>query len=67
MKDCKYRHPNGKSKKDAPKDEGEYNKRDLTPSGARRAVVPTDPEAAAAHARNQHPRVRIKNGNPESD
>jgi hypothetical protein len=62
---CKFTHPNGKKKKDAPKDEGEYNTRSLTPSGARRAVK-TDPEAAAARARNKSPRVRVKNGNPES-
>ncbi len=52
MKDCqcKFGHPNGKSKKDAPADEGEFNKRDLTPANVRRAVVPEDPKATAAFA-----------------
>jgi hypothetical protein len=85
-KDCTFLHPNGKSKKDAPKDgkstkdtpkdEGEYNKRDLTPSGARRVdttkhiydkgdPVKVDPKAAEAHARNKNPRVKVRD--PQSD
>ena len=70
---CKLKHPNGKSKSDAPKGEGQYNKRDITPVGQRHtpvendAIVKRDPKAAEAHARNGTRRVRVGNGNPESD
>jgi hypothetical protein len=75
---CKYAHPNGKHNKDAPKDEGEYNKRDLTPVGKRHTPVDTakyiydkgepakgDPKAAEAHARNSKTRVKVRD--PQSD
>ena len=70
---CKLKHPNGKSKSDAPKGAGGYNKRDLTPVGHRHtpvekgAVVQQDPKAAEAHARKGKTRVRVRDNNPESD
>ena len=59
---CQHRHPNGKSKPDEGAGDG-FNKRDLTPMGGRppvasKAVVPEDPAAAAAHARNQARRLK---------
>ena len=54
---------NGKSKPDEGAGDG-YNKRDLTPVGGRppgagKAVVPEDPEATAAHKRNQARRLKF--------
>jgi hypothetical protein len=59
---CPHRHPNGKSKPDECPGDG-FNKRDLTPVGGRppvtnKAVVPEDPAATAAHARNQARRLK---------
>jgi hypothetical protein len=75
---CQYKHPNGKSKRDAPTREGKYNRRDLTPVGQRHTPVETakyiydkgepvkvDPKAAAAHERNKNPRVKVRD--PQSD
>ena len=71
---CKYTHPNGKQKRDALSGGDEkFNKRDLTPVGKRHTPVDkgepvkTDPEAKAAHERNRSRRVRLGNGNWESD
>jgi hypothetical protein len=59
---CQHRHPNGKSRPDEGAGAG-FNKRDLTPVRghppvANKAVVPEDPAATAAHARNQARRLK---------
>jgi hypothetical protein len=77
-KQCLFKHPNGKSKKDRSTGEGTYNKRDLTPVGQRHTPVDTtkyvydksepvkvDPKAAAVHERNKNPRVKVRD--PQSD
>jgi hypothetical protein len=78
-KQCLFKHPNGKLKKDAETSgDGEYNKRDLTPVRQRQTPVDTakyiydkgepvkvDPKAAAARERNKNPRVKARD--PESD
>ncbi len=66
---CQLKHPNGKPAKDASTRKGRYNRRDITPVGARHTpsdeIVKVDPEAAAAHERNKNPRVRVRD--PQSD
>jgi hypothetical protein len=70
---CRLKHPNGKSAKDASSRNGRYNRRDLTPVGARHTPsdeivkldpkakgepVKVDPEATAAHERNRNRRIK---------
>jgi hypothetical protein len=60
---CPLKHPNGKSAKGASKAGARFNKRDLTPVGKSHTsggdVVPEDPAATAAHARNQGRRLKF--------
>jgi hypothetical protein len=71
---CTFTHPNGKHKKDKPSgDDAQFNKRDVTPVGKRHTpvdkgeLVKVDPKAKEAHERNRSRRIRLANGNYESD
>ena len=71
---CKFTHPNGKQKKDDESSgDDKFNTRDLASVGKRHTpvdkgeAVRVDPKAKEAHERNRHRRVRLGNGNVESD
>jgi hypothetical protein len=71
---CQLTHPNGKKKKDKSSgDDAQFNKRDVTPVGKSHTPVEkgepvkVDPKAKDAHERNRSRRVRLANGNYESD
>ena len=71
---CKLTHPNGQAKKgESSGDDAKFNKRDVTPVGKSHTPVDkgepvkVDPKAKEAHERNRYRRIRLANGNYESD